>query len=305
MFATRRTIKLAMPSLSVIVINYKMEALTVAYVREELSRLSVPHKTIIINNAATDESNLALCSGLNATLVDDYSNIDVTQDIYVLSSADNLGFARGNNLGAEFCRKAFASDYLLFSNNDIELPSPDVAQRLMEVLDTHPDAGVAGPKVVGLDGKEQGPFPHDSCWEREVWRHWATFFYSKQKHAQRFRLNYGQQAKEGFHHHVHGSFFMVRAEDFYACGMMDPNTFLYAEEKILAQRMKAIGRKMYYYPQRSVVHMHGATTNRYSRRRSYDWQFESNLYYYRTYCHTSVFMLWLARITHALVRLRI
>ncbi|MCH5179119.1 MAG: glycosyltransferase family 2 protein [Prevotellaceae bacterium] len=282
-----------------------MEALTVSYVRDELSRLTVPHKTIIVNNAATEESNAALCNGLNAMLVDDQNNIDTMQNVFVLPATDNLGFARGNNFGAEFCRKTFASDYLLFSNNDIKIPSPAVAAKLMEVLEANPEAGVVGPKVVGLDGVEQGPFPYESCWEREVWRHWATFLYSKQKHAQRFHLNYGQQAKEGFHHHVHGSFFMVRATDFYACGMMDPNTFLYAEEKILAERMKAIGKKMYYYPQVSVIHAHGATTNRYSRRRGYDWQAESNLYYYRTYCHTTLPILLLARITHALVRLRI
>ena len=294
-----------MRPLAIIIINYKMEELTISFIKEELAKVTTPHITIVVNNAATDESNKTLCNGLKATLVtEQHTLVCDDHDIYVLPSKENLGFARGNNLGADFCRYNFDSQYLLFSNNDIKFADNDIVEKLMAKLQDTPGAGIIGPRVIGLDGKEQSPHPYVSFWDRMIWMYWSTFFYSKEKKNQRFKFDYSQKAKEGYHYYVMGSFFMVRASDFYQCGMMDSNTFMYAEELILSERMKAIGRGVYYYPLGTVVHAHGATTQKFAKARSRDWQFASLLYYYRTYHHVGWLMCQLARLTHSLMRLK-
>ena len=122
--------------LFIVTINYRQEELTIRFVKNELSKIQLPHKTIIVNNSATIGSNHLLCKELNATLVEDINEeTDTQRDTFVISSIDNLGFARGNNLGAEFCRKWFASEYILFTNNDIRLISNDIAERLIQKLD--------------------------------------------------------------------------------------------------------------------------------------------------------------------------
>lgn len=290
--------------LAVIVINYRMEELTIKMVQQELSKIVIPHKTIVVNNDATDTSNNLLTRELNAQLIlnPEEQIADMDKDAFIISSKENLGFARGNNLGVMFCKKMFAPDYLLFTNNDIQFSDADVVERLINKMQSLPNVGVIGPRVVGLDNKEQSPHPYLSFWDRMIWMYWSTFFYSKKKKRHRFLLDYSQNAEEGFHYYVMGSFFMVRASDFYQCGMMDPKTFMYAEELILSERMKSIGRGVYYYPQVCVIHAHGATTSKFARGKSRDWKFDSLLYYYKNYLHVGWSMLQLGRLTHWLMK---
>lgn len=291
--------------LFIIVINYRQEELTIQFVKNELSKIQLPHKTVIVNNSATTESNGFLCKELDAVLVENNSHkIDAEKAIFVLPSADNLGFAKGNNLGAEFCEKWFLPKYILFTNNDIRLKNDDVAERMIKKLEEHPDAGIIGPRVVGLDGKLQSPFPYTSYWKRHIWMYWSTLFYSAEKKKKVFQFDYQERAQEGFHYYVMGSFFIVRADDFYKCGMFDPHTFLYAEEPILAERMAVIYKKVYYYPRVEVVHEHGVTTSKFAKSKRADWQLKSEYYYYRTYKHTSSFLILIGRITCVFMRLK-
>lgn len=157
-------------SLAIIVINYKMEAMTVSFIQSELSKITLPHIIIVVNNAATDESNTFLCKALNASLFyDKKERVDKLGDIVVISSSENLGFAKGNNLGVELCRDYFQPDYILFTNNDIKLKDKEVVERLVQRLDSVSDAGIIGPQVIGLDGKNQSPYPYRSFWDRHVW----------------------------------------------------------------------------------------------------------------------------------------
>ena len=290
--------------LGVIVVNYKREDLTINLVQKELSKIEAPHIIIIVNNSANKNSNTTLCNSLNAELVTNVSTLSsVEKKVYIIPASENLGFAKGNNLGAEFCRLHFNPDYLLFTNNDIQLKSKNVVEQLILKLQNLPDVGVIGPKVVGLDGKQQSPYPYRSCWDKHIWMYWSTLFYSAKKKREKFRLDYPQYAKEGFHYYVMGSFFIVRAIDFYNCGMFDPKTFLYAEELILSERMASINRKVYYYPNVTIIHAHGATTKKYSKDNINDWLFESECYYYRKYRNTNILILYIGRITHALMKM--
>ena len=283
-----------------------MEELTASFVKNELVKVAIPHKTVIVNNAATSGSNDKLCKSLNATLITDiHADCDTTNDVYVISAEENLGFACGNNLGAEFCHKFFDPYYILFTNNDIQLSDDNVVGELIKKLHFTPEAGVIGPKVVGPNGKAQSPNCFYSCWDLEVWQHWSSLFLSKKKQTERFCLDYAQKATEGYHYFVSGCFFLVRAADFYKCEMFDPNTFLYAEERILSERMKAIDKGVYYYPKVSVTHAHGMTTKSHTKKRQVlKWKTDSNIYYYRNYCHTRRSVLFLARLTMCLVSLR-
>ena len=287
----------------IIVINYKMEELTIRFVQEELSKISTSHLTVIVNNSENEESDSLLCERLGAVLVTEPEmECNRPSTVYVLSTQKNLGFARANNLGALFCKKNGNPAHLLFANNDIQLPDNNVVEKLIERLESLPDAGVIGPRVIGLDGKEQSPYPYVSFWDRNIWMYWSTFFYSKEKKTRRFQLDYQAKAKEGFHYYVMGCFFMARSADFFECGMMDPHTFLYAEEPILSERMSAIGKSVYYYPGTSVLHAHGATTLLIDNRKKKDLQFESEVYYYKTYRHTSRLLLWIGGLTHVLMK---
>lgn len=292
-----------MTKLAIIIVNYKREDLTINLVEQELSKVSIAHKTIIVNNSATDRSNHTLCKELNAILVSDVNiQLGSDGDVFVVSSLDNLGFARGNNLGVMFAKKMFHPQYILFTNNDIKLIGNRVVDGLIKKMENNSNIGIIGPRVVGMDGKCQSPYPYRSFWNRHVWIYWSSFFYTSKKKIEKFGLDYPEKAKEGFHYYVMGSFFMVRADDLYRCGMFDPNTFLYAEEVILSERMAAIGKGVYYAPFVEVIHEHGATTSKYARNKVNDWQFNSECYYYKTYKNVCIAEIWVARLTRFLLK---
>jgi len=291
--------------LSIIIVLYKNNSRTIKYVLEELTKVKLPHKIVLVNNEATHESNSELAKALNAEIIEIGSTKASESRIYIINNPENSGFAKGNNIGARFAVDVLKADTILFSNNDIKFIDDDVVERLNEKLQESAKIGIIGPKIVGLEGEMQSPEPYMSFWDRRVWMFLCTPFYSKEKKAQRFKFNYSQEAKEGVHYKLMGSFFMVRANDFIKCRMMDEHTFLYAEEPILTERMQAIGLLPYYYPEVSVLHDHGATTKKHLKgNKGRDIQFESECYYYRCYKHTPLWQIWFGKLVHKIMSLK-
>ncbi len=278
--------------IGVIVINYHSEEKTIGFVKLELSKIRSDYAVVIVDNGSTPESRGRLLKAFKGA----------DQYVFVVPSEENLGFAKGNNLGAEVARNQFAPDVLLFANNDIRLVEPDAVDRMAAKLSALVEAGAIGPKVVGLDGRLQSPEPFISFWDRHVSLYWRSLFPSKSRRP--FWEEYSQTAGEGFHYRISGSFFMVKTEDYFACGGMDPNTFLYSEEMILSERLKRIGKGIYYFPEVSVVHEHGATTRKYyDKVRIRELKYQSEKYYYKTYIGTPGWQFLVGDLTYSLKKL--
>jgi len=285
--------------LGVIIVNYKNEDKTIEYVKEELIKIQTQNIIVVVNNSATDESDANLKTALSAELVHDIGKIeDKNQRCFIVSHSDNLGFAKGNNLGAEFLLKHFTIRYFLFSNNDIRFIDTNAVEALIEKADALPNVGVIGPNIIGVDGRKQSPDPYYSFWARYFWMYWLTPFMPKSVKNKLFKLNYTQQAQEGIHYRVMGSFFLVKAVDFVACGMMDPNTFLFSEEMILAERMTAINRAVYFYPAVTILHEHNQTISKFiADKKKFMLRFESECYYYRTYRNVSLLSTYIGKLS--------
>ena len=272
--------------LGIVIVNYRSDALTSRFVREELSRIRLPHVTVVVDNGATSESS---------------SRLEAETGVKVIP-CENLGFARGNNVGIDYLTTHYDIDYLLFTNNDIHFRSPDVVETLVAKLEQDPSIGIIGPEIVGLDGRRQSPEPYISLWDKYVWVYLSTPFLSREKKAARFRFDYSEQAQEGPHYKLMGSFFLCRRTDIQAVGGFDPATFLYAEETILSERMAAIGKRLYFYPAVTVVHQHGATISSHlSRVAMARRQFESDAYYYHAYKGVPRWSIRLAGFLYSLI----
>lgn len=287
---------------TIIVINYRNEALTSHFVNDELSRLVGEFNVVVVNNGATPASDQVLSRDIKAPVIYEGRFVPSANNRYIISSTENIGFARGNNLAAKFDNQYLKSDYLLFSNNDIQLDDSQTIIKLSKILENHDEVALVGPKVIGLRGEFQSPEPYQEFWDRYVWMHLSKPFMNEDSRIRRFNLNYAKNAVEGYHYKVMGSFFMVRTVDFLKCGMMDPHTFLYAEETILTERLKTIGKKVYYYPNVTVVHAHGGTT---SKELGYkgitQYQIESESYYYNNYMDVPQWQIWLGTTIYKII----
>ena len=176
-----------------------------------------------------------------------------------------------------------------------------VVDSLAAKLESLPDAGMIGPKVVGLDGKLQSPEPYKSFCQNHLLPYWGKLVYGRKALDAKMQKDYAEKAQAGWHYRIMGSFMMMRAADFTACGGMDPNTFLYSEEAILSERLKRIGRKVWYEPSVQVLHEHGATiTSHYGRVRRRRMKLDSDIYYYKNYKGERGLKFAAARLTYAL-----
>jgi len=274
--------------IGLVVINFGNPVRTIRFVREECSKIKTEHCVVVVDNGSTEGSLSSLEEGLEG-LAD------------IIPSTENLGFARGNNLGAGHAIKEHKADILLFVNNDIVFTDPDVAGQLASVLASHPEVGMVGPKVVGMDGKCQSPEPFRTFAQAHLLPYWGKLIYGRRKLSEKMQKSYSDTAREGCHYRIMGSIMMMRASDFTACGGMDPHTFLYAEEAILSERLKRLGKAVWYDPSVQVLHEHGATiSEHYDIVRRRRMRLESDAYYYRTYLHLPCLQYWLARFTYAL-----
>ena len=257
-----------MPSLGIVIVNYREYDRTERFIREEISRIRRPYRLVVVDNGGEPERAEALRQRTGCEVL----------------IRENDGFAAGCNAGAAALCADADIDMLLFTNNDLHLRTDDVVDQLIDKLEERPDIGIIGPEIVGTDGKRQSPEPYLGLWKRFVWMYLSTPFLTKAAKRRIFRLDAAEEAKEGECYRVMGSFFLCPRAAWQQAGGMDPHTFLYAEEPILSERMLRVGLKTYFLPSVTVVHEHGTTIRKHIDSKKASWlQFRSNAYYYRAY----------------------
>jgi GT2 family glycosyltransferase len=270
----------------IVIVSYRSDDLTVRFVREDLSRISVPYRVVVVDNGETGSSALQ----------------EKLPEVTVLVS-ENRGYASACNLGAEWLRDQVHPESVLFCNNDLRFQSDRVVETLCETLSAHPEVGAIGPCIVGPDGRRQSPEPYRGLWNRYVWMYVLTPFLSRDRKTRKFQLDYAEKASEGYHYKLMGSFLMVRAEAFFEAGCFDEQTFLYAEEPILSERLSRIGKRCWFCPSVTVVHDHGAVIGSSFKRTETDWmQFRSMAYYSGRYRGYPAWEISLVRMLYRLIQ---
>lgn len=278
--------------LGIVIVSYRSDEETVRFVREELSKISLPHRIVVVDNGADESAAASLSARLDG--------------LAVLPS-ENGGYAKGNNKGALWLRENVAElDSILFTNNDILLKGDSVVETLVKTLRADARIGCIGPEIIGLDGRRQSPFREQGMWERYVWMYWLTPFLRKDRKRELFGLDYSENALRGPHFRLMGSFLLVDAGAFFSAGMFDEDTFLYGEECILSARLAAIGKICWFEPSVTVIHAHGATVGRhFDRYHSAMMEFDGMSVFYRKYRKNSRLSVRLARSLYSVaMRLR-
>ena len=146
-------------------------------------------------------------------------------------------------------------EYLLILNPDAFV-KPKAVAALANFLDLHPEVGIAGPKVLNVDGTFQ-----KSC-RRGVARPWNVISYFTGL-AARFPDN---SKYTGYHlshldenilnevDGVSGSCMMIRRNLIDKIDCFDERFFAYQEDSDYCFRAKAAGWKIYYVPEAEVIH---------------------------------------------------
>lgn len=176
--------------------------------------------------------------------------------VIVLEPGENVGFARGNNLGI---RRA-EGEAILLLNPDTELTVGALAT-LHRALRADPTVGVVGPRLRYPDGSVQPSrrrFPTlatafiESTLVQEWWPDHPAL-------ARYYRADAPDDVPQDVDWLV-GACLLARRSVFAVVGLLDERLFLYAEEPEWCWRVRRAGWRVRYVPEAEVRHHEGTST---------------------------------------------
>ena len=169
--------------ISVIIVDYKTAERCVKYIND-FCRTSDDKDVsfVVVDNTPNEENGNVISENLlqlGFAQLENYNLHDMKFKyirtfnrngitVVYVSDEDNRGFAFANNLGAKVAKNIFAPEYLLFSNSDIQLPEVFELSILKKDLEDRKDVAMIGPKVVGLNEKDQSPGKYMSIYKRHI-----------------------------------------------------------------------------------------------------------------------------------------
>jgi GT2 family glycosyltransferase len=252
----------------------------------EQSSFIVPADTISTKSLqASDQSSISPDKlSFELTIVDNGSadgTIEMLQrefsSIKLIQNGRNDGFAKPINQALSVS----SGEYLLVLNPDT-IVLPGALNELVSYLNSHPDVGICGPKVLNRDGSLQ-----KAC-RRGVSRPWAAFSYfsglstlfPKSKRFGGYLLNYMDENATHEVDGVSGSCMLIRHKVLDQVGYFDERFFAYQEDADYCFQVKKAGWKIVYFPQAQIIHFGGQGGSRVQPYRSiYEWHRSYYLYY--------------------------
>ena len=173
-------------------------------------------------------------------------------EVAVIANPSNLGYAKAVNQGME----ASDTPYVLILNPDIEVREGSV-ENMVRFMDGHPDAGIAGARLVYPDGTLQ-----PSCrtfYTLPVVLLRRTFlgklFPNSSIVRDHLMLDWDHESSRPVDW-VIGASMMVRREAYERVGGMDERFFLYLEDVDWCSRMQKHGYRVYYVADAEMKHHH-------------------------------------------------
>jgi GT2 family glycosyltransferase len=239
---------MAAPLVSILVISYNTRAMTLECLASVVAETTVPYELIVVDNASPDGSAAAIVAAFPG--------------IRLIASAENLGFARGNNLAAAEAR----GKYLLLLNPDT-LVLDGAVDRIVGFAERAPQAGIWGGRTLKGD-RTLNPgsvFGRVTLWSLFCRASGLALVFRRSAFFNPEEMGAWDRGDEREVDVVQGSFFLIRRELWQALGGFDPTFVMYGEEQDLCRRARALGARPRMTPEATIVHYHGAASRRADR----------------------------------------
>lgn len=191
--------------------------------------------------------------------------IDSLPDFYYIHNEENLGFARGNNVGFKYAKNELKADFIVLMNNDAVIESADFFA-LVEQDNSSEKFAVLGPSIRTPVGKEQNPLRLKMLrglrLKLTVAYLWtdllASFLFISPTFSsllKKIPRRIVKQVRSAMNNvELHGSFLIFSPEYIEKFDGLDDRTFMYCEEEFLFARCMFNNLKMRFNPAICILH---------------------------------------------------
>lgn len=230
--------------ISLVIVNYKvLECLRDTIRSVQQAELSDHTEIIVVDNASGDNSR--------DLIISEFPNVNWIQ------LKNNIGFGKACNIGAQSC----SGEYILLLNPDTVI-ARNTLRIAVDFMQSHPNAGLMGPKVLNSDGTLQA-----SCRRGFVTPLVAFYYFTgisrifpRSKHFARYHLTFMDADKEAEVDAISGSFMFFRKSVFLRLGGFDERFFMYGEDLDICWRVREIGFSVWYNPFTQIIHRKGQSS---------------------------------------------
>lgn len=278
-----------MPStdLAIVILNYNTRDLLRRCLHTVYaSQGSFSYQVCVVDNASSDGSAAMVRAEFpQATLI---------------ASPRNGGYPYGNNLGLRHFgwrdtpgadEMAAAPRYALLLNPDTELP-PTALAAMLAFMDSKPQCGVAGPKLVRLDGsldlacRRSFPTPQVSLYRMIG----LSKLFPRSPRFGRYNMTFLDPDLTTEVDSVVGAYMQVRGAAIHQVGLLDETFFMYGEDLDWAYRVKQQGWQVWYNSAVTVLHVKEAASKT-SNKARYEFYRAMLIFYRKHYQATTPLLL--------------
>ncbi len=259
--------------LSIIIVSFNtrdvlLDCLTTVYAQTE----GISYEVIVVDNASNDDTPDSVAEKF--------------PDVHLIRNDINKGFSSANNQG--ICESA--GKWITLLNPDTRLIENSF-QKICGYMQEHPEFSLLGPGIID-EKSQQSPTrlwedtPQDAAWK-------ILGLYNPNDELQRMANTEEVLV-------ISGCCFVINRELFEEVGLFDENYFLYNEEDDFCRRAREHGKRICFFPETSIQHLHGKSTHQPEHREKVILEaYKSNLYFYSKYysCGWNLILRSLYKVT--------
>lgn len=236
----------------IVIVNYRTTDLVIDCMHSLSAQIADFNniRVVVVDNNSGDGSELKLNAAIQRERWSSWA------DVMLLDK--NGGFAFGNNASIRLAMASTESvDYIILLNPDTVALAGSI-KTLVNFMDTHPGAGIAGSQLENANGSVEcsaHTFPSplgelDSAARLGLLSRWLG----------RYVVHTPSQTLAHQCDWVSGACMIIRRQVMEDIGLMDEGYFLYFEEVDFCRRAYQAGWQCWHVPDSRVIHLEGAST---------------------------------------------